>query len=65
MGGSSPSPPPVYIPPPPTVDNTQEKLDKAAKEAQQRSMRGRSSTILTSGTGLSDTGNTSKALLGS
>jgi len=38
--------------------------DEAAKEEQRKLARGRTSTMLTGGTGLSDTGSTSKVLLG-
>lgn len=63
MGGSSPKMP-ARVPAPPTMDNSQASLDAAQRELQARLTRGRSSTILNSGAGLSDMGTTSKTLLG-
>lgn len=62
-GGKKESPAPP--PPAPTVDNSQAKLDAAAQSQREAAMRGRSSTILTGGSGLSESGDTSsKKLLG-
>jgi hypothetical protein len=60
---ATPAPPPVP-PPPPTLASTSTVSDVAVQEQQQKLQRGRTSTILTGGSGLSDTGTTSKTLLG-
>jgi len=56
---------PVIPPPAPTVDNSQGALDVAAQQQAQALQRGRSATILTSGSGLPNAGTTSSSLLGS
>lgn len=63
---SKPSVPnaPAAPPPAPTVANTQAETDVAAQQQQMALQRGRTSTILTGGAGLSNTGTTSKTLLG-
>jgi hypothetical protein len=48
----------------PTVATTAGEGDVAARELAKRLQRGRSATQLTGGSGLADTGSTSKALLG-
>lgn len=59
-----PGAPPV-APPAPTMDNAQANTDVAAREQAQRMQRGRSSTMITGGAGLSGgLGTTSKTLLG-
>ena len=63
MGGSTPAMP-AKIPAPPNMDNSQALLDAAQRDAQARSTRGRSSTVLNGGSGLSNMGTTSKTLLG-
>jgi hypothetical protein len=63
-GGDSPSAPPTP-PPAPTLDGTRGEGDIAARELALRLQRGRSATMLTGGAGLTDTGSTSKVLLGS
>jgi len=55
---------PVVPPPAPTVDNSQGALDVAAQQQAQAMARGRSATLLTSGSGLNNLGSTSKTLLG-
>ena len=52
-------------PNPPTQGTSQAELDAAAKLQAQAMQRGRSATMLTGGSGLSDLGSTSKVLLGS
>jgi hypothetical protein len=44
--------------------NTETASDIAVQQQQQQLQRGRTSTILTSGTGVADKGTTSKTLLG-
>jgi hypothetical protein len=63
---SSPSAPtvPAAPPPAPTAANTQGEGDVAAREQALKMQRGRSATLLTGGSGLSDMGTTSKTLLG-
>ncbi len=56
--------PPAAPPPAPTVDNTANQTDVAAQQQQMALQRGRTSTILTGGAGLSNTGTTTKTLLG-
>jgi hypothetical protein len=60
---AQPAPPPTP-PPPPTLASTSSASDIAAQQLQQQLQRGRTSTILTSGTGVADKGTTSKTLLG-
>lgn len=55
----APEPPP----PAPTVDNSAAKLEAAAEAQRQAALRGRSSTILTGGGGLSDLGTVSTSKL--
>lgn len=55
---------PISPPPAPTLGNSQAEMDAAAREQAIRLQRGRSSTILTGGAGLSNMGSTSKVLLG-
>lgn len=67
MGGIFKKPkvqPAAEVPVAPTVDNSQAKLDEANQEMQARLLRGRTSTVLTGGAGLDNTGVTSKQLLG-
>ena len=61
---STPQAPPAAPPPAPTVDNTANQTDVAAQQQQMALQRGRTSTILTGGAGLSKTGTTTKKLLG-
>jgi len=63
---SSPSAPtvPAAPPPAPTSANTSGEGDIAAREQALKMQRGRSATLLTGGSGLSDMGTTSKTLLG-
>lgn len=56
--------PPPAAPPPPMMGNTPD-TDIAARAMQQQLERGRTSTMLTGGAGLSDLGDTKKVLLGS
>ena len=56
----TPAPPPV-APPPPTMANTD--TDVAAQAMQQQLQRGRTSTMLSGGAGLADTGDTTKKML--
>jgi hypothetical protein len=56
----TPTPPPV-APPPPTMTNTN--TDVAAQQVQESLQRGRASTVLTTGQGLEDTGDTTKKKL--
>jgi len=58
---ATPAPPP-QAPPPPTMSN--QETDVAAQQAQRSVERGRTSTLLTGGSGLSDLGDTKKVLLG-
>jgi hypothetical protein len=60
---TAPAPPPTP-PPPPTVASTEGVSDVAVQQQQEKLQRGRTSTILTGGSGLSSTGTTSKTLLG-
>lgn len=62
----SPSKSPAALPTTPSLTDaeTQAKLDKAAQEQAASLARGRTSTMLTSGAGLTDMGKTSKLLLG-
>jgi len=60
---AAPAPPPTP-PPPPTLATSNVQSDIATQLQQQQLQRGRTSTILTGGTGLSDKGTTSKTLLG-
>jgi hypothetical protein len=55
---------PGAVPPTPTLGNSQDSLDEAARQQQMRIQRGLTSTLLTGGAGLSNTGSTSKVLLG-
>ena len=70
MGGlfskpKTPVPPPV-APPAPTLGNTSAMTDAAVQQQQESLQRGRTSTMLTGGQGLADTGETTKKqLLGS
>lgn len=61
-GGSSAAPAPAPIAP--TAANSSDAMDTAASDAARRLLRGRTSTMLTGGAGLSDLGTTSKTLLG-
>lgn len=61
---STPAAPPAAPPPAPTVDNTAQQTDVAAQQQQMALQRGRTSTILTGGAGLANTGTTTKTLLG-
>jgi len=63
---SSPSTPPAPLPAPPapTAANTQAQSDVAAQQQAMSLQRGRTSTVLTGGAGLSNLGSTSKQLLG-
>lgn len=61
---STPQAPPAAPPPAPTVGNTANQTDIAAQQQQMALQRGRTSTILTGGAGLSNTGTTTKTLLG-
>lgn len=63
-GSSSKSPAPLPTTPSLTDAETQAKLDKAAQEQAASLARGRTSTMLTGGSGLTDLGKTSKVLLG-
>ena len=56
---------PATAPPAPTLANTQVETDIAAKQQALAQQRGRASTILTGGAGLSNMGTTSRVLLGS
>ena len=51
-------------PPAPNVSNSQGDMDAASLAAAQATQRGRSATMLTGGTGVSDPGSTSHILLG-
>lgn len=55
---------PATPPPAPTAANSAGDLDMAARLQAERLQRGRTSTMLTGGAGLSDMGTTSKTLLG-
>lgn len=57
-------PAPGAVPPAPTLGNSQDSLDVAAQQQQLGIQRGLTSTMLTGGSGLSNTGSTSKVLLG-
>jgi hypothetical protein len=59
----TPAPPPV-MPAAPTVSNSQAQTDVAAQQEQMSLQRGRTSTVLTGGSGLANVGNTTKQLLG-
>lgn len=63
---SSPKTPaaPAAMPAAPTLTNSAAATDAAAQQQQLSLQRGRSSTILTGGTGLANTGTTSSQLLG-
>ena len=64
FGGGQQAPQVIPAPAPPTVDNSA--VDAAAERQRQAMLAGRSSTVLTGGSGLSDTGKTtSSKLLGS
>ena len=64
FSGKTPAPL-APVPPAPTMANSQDALDAAARQ-QMEAARGRSSTMLTGGSGLSSMGQTSTArLLGS
>lgn len=64
FGGGQPAPAPV--PAAPTTSNSSASMDAAAADQQRAALAGRSSTMLTGGTGLSNMGDTtSKRLLGS
>ena len=66
MGGLFSSKPKVQpAPVAPAVDNSaQLKMEAAAEEQRQAASRGRSSTILTGGTGVEDMGISTKKVLG-
>jgi len=55
---------PPTPPPPPNIANSQGEMDAAARTQAERLQRGRASTMLTGGAGLTDLGPTSKTLLG-
>jgi hypothetical protein len=57
-----PVPPPV-APPPPTMGNASADVDVAAQEMARSLQRGRTSTMLTGGAGLTDLGDTTKKQL--
>lgn len=62
-GGKTPTPAPAPVAP--TVDNSAAKLEAAAEEQRQASLRGRTSTMLTGGSGFEEAaGSTSKLMLG-
>lgn len=60
-GGSSPK----AAPPAPSLDSTSAQGDIAAQQMAAAMNRGRTATMVTGGAGLSNTGTTSKTLLGS
>ena len=63
IGGSA-SPPPVYYAPPPPTENDAEIKAAKAKEAEiLRKQRGRASTLLTSGLGVTEQAPTQKKTL--